>query len=127
MTARKRIMVVEDDTTIRNLMTDILQDAGYEVSGYASAEEALSCIDSVRPVLITLDLAMPSMDGVEFLRLLRERSGDAGPSVVLVTAAPEFLRQELAQQGHRVLPKPFHVDQFLDTVDRALSPRESVA
>ncbi|MHB0869948.1 MAG: response regulator [Chloroflexota bacterium] len=124
---RKRIMVVEDDTTIRQLMADILRDAGHDVVGCASAEEALSSIDSTHPDLITLDLAMPAMDGVEFLRVLRERSGRAGISVVLVTAAPEFLRRELAQQGHQILPKPFHMDQLLDAVERALGSQESVA
>lgn len=120
MDDRKQIMVVEDDLTIRQLMAEILREAGHEVVECATGEEALSCLDSTHPAVITLDLAMPSMDGVEFLRLLRQRDDTARVAVVVVTAAPEFLRQELAVEGHSTLGKPFHMDQLLDAVEQAL-------
>lgn len=120
MDNRKRIMVVEDDSTIRHLMADILREAGHEVVECSTGEEALSGLDSIQPSVITLDLAMPSMDGVEFLQLLRDRSDTPRIAVVVVTAAPEFLRQELSAEGHSTLAKPFHVDQLLATVEEAM-------
>ncbi len=123
----KLIMVVEDDLTIRQLIAEILRDAGHEVMECASGEDALSRLESTRPSVITLDLAMPSMDGVEFLRLLRERSGAPEAAIVVVTAAPEYLRYELAEKGHWILAKPFHVDQLLATVERALDQQRAAA
>ena len=122
---RGRIMIVEDDPTIRQLMAEILRDAGHEVVECASGEEALSHLNADPPLLITLDLAMPSMDGLEFLRVLRERSDPAEIPVVVVTAAPAFLRHELLKEGHLTLAKPFHMEQLLEVVEHLLGQRRS--
>ncbi len=127
MDDRKQIMVVEDDFTIRQLMAEVLREAGHQVVECASGEEALSRLDSTHPSVITLDLAMPSMDGVEFLRVLRQRTDATRIAVVVVTAAPEFLRDELSEEGHSTLAKPFHVDQLLEVVERATGQRQTAA
>lgn len=120
-------MVVEDDPSVRQLIAEILRDAGHEVVECVGGEEALSRLDSMHPALITLDLAMPSMDGVEFLRKLDERADTASIPVVVVTAAPEFLRHELSQRWHVTVSKPFHLDQLLEAVERSLVRRQAVA
>ncbi len=123
----KPIVVIEDDPDIRQLIGEILRDAGHEVVECAGAEDALVCLESVHPVLITLDLAMPSMDGLQFLRVLRQRNTTASTPVIVITAAPESLQRAALSQGHTTVAKPFHIDQLLDAVGRAISAPEAVA
>ncbi len=80
-----RILVADDSTFMRRLLTQALRDAGFEVVGEAAdGDEALSLYRELRPDAMTLDLAMPGMDGIGVLRALRgERS--AMPVVVALT------------------------------------------
>ena len=71
-----KILVVDDEDNIRLLYKEELQDEGYEVSLAANAEEALEAIEANKPDLITLDIKMPGMNGMEFLQKLKEDKKD---------------------------------------------------
>lgn len=66
------ILVVDDEENIRFLYKEELEDEGYTVTLAANAEEAMKKIKEKQPDLITLDIKMPGMDGIEFLRKLKE-------------------------------------------------------
>ncbi len=118
-------MVVEDDAAIRQLIAEILREAGHEVVECASGEEALSSLDAAHPALITLDLALPSMDGLQFLQLVREQPQFREIPVVVVTAAPESLRLELLGGAHAAVGKPFRTDQLLSVVGSVLARKDT--
>lgn len=69
---KKTILVVDDEENIRFLYKEELTDEGYEVMLAGNAEEALEKIGRQRPDLITVDIKMPGMDGLEFLQKLKE-------------------------------------------------------
>lgn len=69
-----RILVVDDEENIRFLYKEELEDEGYQVSLASNAEEAMKKITEQQPDLITLDIKMPGMDGIEFLRKLKEEN-----------------------------------------------------
>ena len=69
---KKTILVVDDEENIRFLYKEELTDEGYEVILAGNAEEALEKIGLQRPDLITVDIKMPGMDGLEFLQKLKE-------------------------------------------------------
>lgn len=69
---KKTILVVDDEENIRFLYKEELTDEGYEVILAGNAEEALEKIVQQRPDLITVDIKMPGMDGLEFLQKLKE-------------------------------------------------------
>ena len=71
-----KILVVDDEDNIRLLYKEELQDEGYQVSVAANAEEALKAIEGDTPDLITLDIKMPGMNGIELLRKLKEDKKD---------------------------------------------------
>jgi CheY-like chemotaxis protein len=69
-----KILVVDDEENIRFLYKEELEDEGYKVTLAANAEEALKKINEQQPDLITLDIKMPGMDGIEFLRKLKDEN-----------------------------------------------------
>lgn len=84
----KRILVVDDEESIRLLYQEELRDAGYEVMTAKSGEEALLMVKENKPDLITLDIKMANMDGAAFLQLLREIHRDL--PVIICTAYDDY-------------------------------------
>jgi len=84
----KKILVVDDEEYIRELYRDELAEEGYRVEMAEDGQEALAKMAVFRPDLVTLDVKMPGLDGIEVLRRIREK--DASVPVLLVTAFGEF-------------------------------------
>lgn len=84
----KKILLVDDEANIRDLYSAELADEGYSVTTASSGEEALGLLDELKPDLITLDIRMPGMGGIEALRAIREKL-PAVP-VIMLTAYPEY-------------------------------------
>ena len=84
----KKIMVVDDEENIRFLYKEELMDEGYDVVLAASGQEALDLLADSKPDLITLDIKMPGMDGIETLRQIKEI--DKELPVVLCTAYGQY-------------------------------------
>ncbi len=84
----RKILIVEDDEGVARLLEEELADDGYLVKRAVNGREALSACASFGPDLITLDLKMPVMDGIEFLDAYR--SENHRTPIVICTAYPEF-------------------------------------
>jgi urea transport system substrate-binding protein len=112
--------VVEDDTSILDLVLQILRAEGYPAVGAKNGVEGLVEVDRIAPSLILLDMRMPRMDGWEFAAALRKR-GIASP-VVVMTAAENAKRwaDEVGAQGY--VEKPFEFGELLDSVARHRRP-----
>jgi two-component system cell cycle response regulator DivK len=82
----KKILAVEDDAIILNLIVILLERAGYEVFRAASAEEGISLAKSHTPDLILMDVALPGLDGLEATRLLKSAKETSGIPVIALTA-----------------------------------------
>ena len=116
----KRILVVDDEENIRLLYEEELAEEGYEVSVAASAAEALAQIEAHRPDLITLDIRMPGVDGIEFLRLLRERDRDL--PVIIVTAYGEYKQDFSVWASDAYVVKSADLDELKAVVRKVLLP-----
>ena len=109
-----RILVIDDDSDIREVVGEALEFAGYEVATAREGREGLALCRSFRPTLILLDLMMPGMSGWEFRAAQLADAGLAGIPVVVVTA----LGQDPDIQVAAVLAKPFRLDDLLAHVLR---------
>jgi CheY-like chemotaxis protein len=112
----KRALVVDDDASIRELLSTALEDEGFEVVPATNGQDALAVCERWRPDVIVLDLMMPVMDGWTFAKRLRER--DEIPIVVL-SAATDLARHAKTVGAADVVGKPFDLDQLLPKVARA--------
>lgn len=116
----KLVMVIDDDPSIRDLVSALLTDEGWPVTAYGSAAAALHNITAgtIVPDLILLDMRMPGMDGPQFASELRARDVDI--PIVVMTAAREARQwaEEIRAVGY--LPKPFDIDWVIDAVAGAL-------
>jgi CheY-like chemotaxis protein len=84
-----RILVIDDERLLRAPVASVLRHAGYEVDCAGSGEEALQLLESARPDLILLDLMMPGMGGLGFLRRLRADERWAAVPVIVLSAGSD--------------------------------------
>ena len=113
----KRVLVVDDEPTIRELVAEALRDSGYWVDTAAHGAEALQLMHGGPPPhAIVLDLMMPRLDGTGFVELMRLNPRLASVPVVLVTAA--YGAAEAAERiGARAcVSKPFELDHLVEAV-----------
>ncbi len=89
MSDRRRILIVDDEKDIRDLVCYNLERAGFEVDSLARGDGVMARIREVRPDLIVLDLMLPGLDGREICRFLREDPETAAIPVVMLTAKGE--------------------------------------
>ena len=121
MSDPRRLLVVDDDPTIREMLDMVFVSEGYEVITAAHGAAALALVDQTRPHVILLDMKMPVMDGWEFLRQYRQRPGAKVPVVVL-TAAQDDRRQVVDDIGaQEYISKPFAIDDLLRAVDQCIA------
>jgi CheY-like chemotaxis protein len=114
-----RILVVDDDESIRQIVRLCLAEEGYVIREAANGEAALKAIDTFQPELILLDLRMPVMDGWEFARRYRRGPGPHAPIVAFV-AALNASKECADIDTAAILSKPFDLDDLLTAVHRQL-------
>jgi DNA-binding response OmpR family regulator len=114
--AGKRILVVDDDPDIRELLFTALEDEGFEVLPAANGQEALAAIRTFRPDVIVLDLMMPVMDGWQFAKELRARDEDI--PLVLLSAARDLDTHAKNLAAADVIEKPFDLAELLPKIAR---------
>ncbi len=117
MTGSRRVLVVDDDESIRELVEMALSSEGHQVMTAPHGAAALEAIALSPPDVILLDMKMPVMDGWEFARVYRAAPGQHAP-IVVVTAAQDAASRaaEVAADGH--LPKPFDLEDLFRVVDQ---------
>ena len=111
------ILVVDDDEGIREFVSLVLEDEGYEVVTAPHGAAALEFVARRMPAVILLDMRMPVMDGWVFARAYRQRPGSRAP-IVVVTAATEAGARAAQIDAAGVLPKPFRLAELLEVVGR---------
>ncbi|MFQ3592748.1 MAG: response regulator [Gemmataceae bacterium] len=116
------ILIADDDRDSREVLRDIIQPEGFRLFVAGSGEEAIDLLMQVNTVhLAVFDMHMPTLTGVDTLRLARQFQ--ASLPAILVTADPNeaVVRQAIAAQFFSVVPKPINKNVLLYTVTRALS------
>jgi CheY-like chemotaxis protein len=112
-----RILLLEDDTIFRDLVAAALRRAGFEVHAAPDGQAGWDVLDQANPDLIVLDMAMPRLDGLSFLRRLRNQEKWSAVPVLVVSANSSAAANAVSQgaQGY-LLKSRFSLPEFLETV-----------
>ncbi len=117
---KKRVLVVDDSPTDRQLVTMLLQKQGYEVTTAADGEEALQKIAAERPPLIVLDIILPKMNGYQVLRQLKATPETRDIKVILLSSKNQQSDRfwGLKQGADDYIAKPYPDEALLAAVGR---------
>ena len=115
-----RILVVDDEQHIRDILSETLRDAGYTVETAPNGEEGVLKLRSGSFDLVLLDIRMPIHSGLDVLKLLRRNGG--GPPVVIITglASSEEMEEALRLGAAKCIRKPFHLKTLLSDISGIL-------
>lgn len=118
--SKHNIMVVDDSRVVYAEMKRMLEGSEIEIVGYCrSGEEALEQYEALRPELVTLDIVMPGMDGLETCEKLRERYPDAQIFMVSSMAYDDMIDRAAALGAKGFLFKPFTKESLLEGLEGA--------
>lgn len=123
-----RVLIIEDEPDILDLLGDLLTLEGYDVHGFRRIPHGLDAIRRLAPDAIVLDLRLPGLGGVELLRLLAADAVLRRTPVVICTGAGDLTRAygaEFDSLGCEVVRKPFELEDLIGSVRRAVQSSRS--
>ncbi|MCX6665754.1 MAG: response regulator [Euryarchaeota archaeon] len=117
----KKVLLVDDTKFMRMMLANILKPKGFEIVGEAGdGLEAINMYNQLKPDLVTMDIVMPNMEGIEAVRNIV--AADNGAKVIMVTAVGQESKvKEAIEAGARgYIVKPFQANQVLEEVEKVL-------
>jgi DNA-binding response OmpR family regulator len=120
----KRIIYIEDEQEMIDLVRLILSRKGYQVKGAIGGQEGLDLVRAESPDLVLLDLMMPDMDGWEVYQQMKAGTTTRGIPVIVVTAKAQNIDKVLGVHIAKVddyISKPFSPQQLIESVEKVLN------
>ena len=114
----KRILIVDDEENIRFLYKEELEDEGFSVDLAKNGEEALEKVDQFQPDLITLDIKMPGLNGLEVLKRIREKKRNL--PIILCSAYGEYKQDLTTWASDAYVVKCADLTELKETIRRLL-------
>ncbi len=123
--SKAKVLICDDSRTSRKLLTGILEAGGYEVIGEAvNGEEGWLKYRELKPDLVTMDITMPKMDGVEALSLIMREDKNAKVVMISASGQREKMVEALKRGASDFVTKPFEKDKVLTTLDDVIKAGE---
>lgn len=117
----QRILLAEDDHSLRRFLVRALEKAGYDVKSFENGAAAFARMKEEPFTLLLTDIVMPEMDGIELARRASELDPDIKIMFITGFAAVTLNTEDGPPQSATVLSKPFHLRQLVEEVDRLLA------
>ena len=116
---KKRLMVVDDSRVLEYQICKLLEDTDYEVAAYCeNGEEAIARYEEVRPDIVTMDIIMPGIDGLEAAQIIAEAHPDARIIMISSLAYEDTLQEAEAVGAKLFLYKPIDRENLLDALEQ---------
>ena len=117
------ILIVDDETGIRESMKMLLED-DYHVSDFSNPAEALKSFDHEKYHLVFLDISMPKMNGIEFLKKLREKGSDILVIMLTATKTIKTAVQCMKLGAYDYITKPYSIEEILEVTEKSIKDYE---
>lgn len=116
--ARKRVLVVDDDMPLRGMLSAALRQKGFQVLLAGDGDEAQRAMALHDPHIVLLDLAMPGVNGWDFLQRLKETGRIGQTPIIVISAHLRVEPQAVLQMGAAaILPKPFNLEDLIALIE----------
>lgn len=115
-----KILVIDDDNSLRRVLEYNLQEAGYDVISVASGEEGLRLFEDILPALVITDMKMPGMTGMQVLEAIKERSPETLVIIITAFGAVDIAVDAMKAGAYDYITKPFNREELRLTVAKAL-------
>ncbi|MBP2671223.1 MAG: atoC, partial [candidate division NC10 bacterium] len=123
MTSHERILVVDDEEQMRDLLAKVLERKGYEVSVCGDGAEALALLEREPADLVITDVRMPGLNGMEALRAVKELNPEIVVLIMTAFGSIDQAVQAVKEGAYDYINKPFKIDEILLTIQKALEER----
>ena len=117
---KAKILIIDDDTSLRRVLEYNLQEEGYEVQSASSGEEGLYFFGQSQPDLVITDMKMSGMDGLMVLKSIKERSPEALVIIITAFGTVDVAVEAMKAGAYDYITKPFNRDELKLTVKKAL-------
>lgn len=119
--AGKKILIIEDDPSVRTLLQKSLGSKGYEVTVSKDGLDGLTLLEKMRPDLLIVDIMMPRLDGMTFVKAIKGNDKTAPIPVIFLTAKndPKSMIEGINVGAKFYVTKPFQLDELLSKVEKA--------
>lgn len=115
------ILIVDDSRTSRKMLKRILEEAGHTIVGEAvDGEEGYLKYKELKPDMVTLDITMPKMDGLEALRLIKNYDENAVAIIITAAGQKEKMITAIRNGAADFIAKPYEADDILKVIEKCL-------
>jgi DNA-binding response OmpR family regulator len=120
-----RVLVVDDELFVGELMKEYLSIIGYEVTAVSNGEDALSVFQQSPPHIVILDIRMPGMGGMEVLKAIKEKNRTTAVIMLSAYGDPETVNEALRLGADHYLQKPMNLKHLVETLTLLHPPKKS--
>lgn len=117
-TARRRILILDDEPIVCKRLKPAFQKAGYEVEAFTDSAQAMARIEEARFDAVITDLKMEGVDGMHFLSRVKELAPDTGVVVITGFATLDTAKESFRKGAFDFVAKPFKLSEIMETVRR---------
>jgi len=116
---KNSILIVDDEKDVRNIITDVLADAGYDVHQAESGMEAIRIFDKIEPSIVVTDIKMPGMDGIELLKIIKEKNSETEVIMLTGHGDMEIAIKSFQYKAFDFITKPIPVEMLHVVLENA--------
>lgn len=119
----KKILVIDDDPNIQEILENILSELGYKINLASDGDQALKRIEQDKPDLILMDIRLPDIDGISLCRQVRQLKETSNIPILMLTALSDVTTYHDAKLFGAVdyIVKPFDLDLLREKIEKVLS------
>ena len=116
----KKVLIVDDSKSMRQMINFTLSENGYAVEEAENGKVGIDVLDSVQPELIISDINMPEMDGISFIKKVRENSAFKFVPIIVLTTESEATKQDEGKKAGASawIIKPFSPEKLMEVVKK---------
>ena len=111
-----RVLVVDDELFVGDLMQEYLTLSGYSVTAVSSGEDALAIFPELKPQVVILDIRMPGMSGMDVLKTIKQDKPETGVIMLSAYGDPDTIVEALGAGADHYLQKPVNLKHLVETL-----------